>query len=363
MGFHFPAGGPRSFLMRDKSSINWRLFGVLYFGYLVVGLPLAILSRLLAGISLAEQMMPIVTSAVATGLVFILAIRVLGSVYVTTQNLSGYFGIKRLAVLYGTVLVLTGLSFYAFRWEGRMSDNLLLQLLLLTTVRCLGLTIFTAVYFFIVGKDLKAKQAKRVAELELLAQEAEMERLRAQINPHFLFNALAAIAGKTTQPEVDQMAQGLADLLRYNLSHAGAEAPFEVEAQAIRSYLKVEQLRFGAQLRVEFTVTPEAGAAYVPQPLLLPLVENAIKYGHRTTVGPLWVRIGVEREGATLIARVENTGRWVEPAALAPAGTQIGLANLKRRLELLSQGQARVEQEVRSDTVCMTVTWPLALGA
>lgn len=363
MGFHFPAGSPRSFLMRDQSSINWRLFGVLYFGYLVVGLPLAILSRLLAGISLAEQIMPIVTSVVAASLVFLLAIRMLGSVYFTTQNPSGYFVIKRLAVLYCTVLVLTGLAFYAFRWEGRLSDNLVFELLSLSTLRFLGLTIFISVYFFVVGKDIKAKQAKRFAELERLAREAELERLRAQINPHFMFNALAVIAGKTTQPEVDQMTQGLADLLRYNLSHTGAAAPFEVEAQAIRSYLKVEQLRFGAQLRVEFTVTPEAGAVYVPHPLLLPLVENAIKHGHRTTVGPLWVRIAVKREGVTLIARVENTGRWVEPAALAPAGTQIGLANLKRRLELLSQGQARVEQEVRSDTVCMTVTWPLALGA
>lgn len=348
--------------MRDKNPTNWRLFGILYLGNLVLGLPFLAFIRVLAGFSVESQIPAAAASVVSSAVMFYFAIRILNPLHVDPRPRQGPAWLGRIAVLYGTLLALTIAGFHLFRGGSLLAGQNVLQLLLIFAVRCVGLTIFTSIYFYVVRKDVEAREVQRLATLEQLAQGAEIDRLKAQINPHFLFNALASIVGKTTQPEIEQMAQGLADLLRYNLSHAGVGARFEVEARAIQSYLKVEQLRFGDRLRVEFAVTPEAGAAVVPQPLLLSVVENAIKYGQRTAAGPLLIRIGVRVEGGIFIATVENTGRWVEPVTPAPAGTQIGLSNLKRRLELLSRGQARVEHESRPDTVCVTVSWPLGVA-
>jgi LytS/YehU family sensor histidine kinase len=127
----------------------------------------------------------------------------------------------------------------------------------------------------------------------------------------------------------------------------------------MESYLQIEQMRFGSQLVVDWEVSPAARAALVPQPLLLPLLENAIKYGFETSPGVLRIKIASDVQGNEFRAKVENSGRWVEPISPAPRGTQIGLSNLKRRLELYYQGRAHVLQESLPEAVRITLTLPL----
>ena len=214
-------------------------------------------------------------------------------------------------------------------------------------------------YFLLLHRKRHAQaQVQRLA-LEASARDAEIGRLRAQINPHFLFNTLTAISNRSTDPRVDNIILKLSDFLRYNLSHTGGEASFHEELKAMEDYLQIELMRFGSNLVVDWEVSPAARAALVPQPLLLPLLENAIKYGFETSLGVLRIKIAADVQGNEFRAKVENSGRWVEPISPAPRGTQIGLSNLKRRLELYYQGRAHVLQESLPEAVRITLTLPL----
>ena len=186
---------------------------------------------------------------------------------------------------------------------------------------------------FLRKKRLRAKHDESLL-LSLAYRDSEISRLKAQLSPHFLFNALGAVAAEAERPRmVEQLVGSLSNVLRYNLSHTTGNAALGKEVVALRSYLQMEQVRLGDALRVEFDLTPLAHAILVPQPLLLPLVENAIKYGRETSGEILTLKIGAKVQERHLTLWVENSGRWVEPAP-AEAGRQLGLANLKRRLNL-----------------------------
>ncbi len=229
----------------------------------------------------------------------------------------------------------------------------------LVASRVLGVGLGVYYYFHLSQRKHEAAVQARIFALEQMGREAEIERLRAQINPHFLFNTLTSIAGTTTEPHVEEMAQRLADVSRYNLSHAGESARFEEEVQAIESYLQLERMRFGERLQYELEVSRVAREAMVSQPVLLPLVENAIKHGFITSPRALRLKIEVSVVGAEFRAVVENSGRWTEPRVPAAPGTQIGLNNLKRRLALIYGERARVERVALPEAVRFIITLPV----
>jgi LytS/YehU family sensor histidine kinase len=101
---------------------------------------------------------------------------------------------------------------------------------------------------------------------------------------------------------------------------------------ALRAYLDVEKVRWGDNLQIEFAVTPAVESVRLPPFLLLPLVENAIKYGSRTSPGVLRITIRAHRDADALRIEVANTGDWVEPGTGRPDSTRIGLENLRQRL-------------------------------
>ena len=215
-------------------------------------------------------------------------------------------------------------------------------------------------YFYLLQRKQATQAQARLLALEAAGREAEIERLRAQINPHFLFNSLTAISNRSSDPRsVESLTLKLADVLRYNLAHLEGLAPFHEELKAMENYLQIEQMRFGSNLVINWEVPPAARAALVPQPLLLPMLENAIKYGFETSAGVLRIGIKVTVQGNELRAVVENSGRWIEPVTPALRGTQIGLSNLKRRLELYYQGRAHWVQESLPEAVRITLTLPL----
>lgn len=191
---------------------------------------------------------------------------------------------------------------------------------------------------FVYDLTLRKKRLRaRTEESFLLAlayRDSEISRLRSQLSPHFLFNALGAIAADSERPRmVERLVASFSDVLRYNLSQASGRSLFGQEVAAVSSYLQIEQARLGDALVIEMAIPAAASSVYVPQPLLLPLVENAIKYGLETSSSVLAIQIGAKVEQGALTVWVENSGKWVEPAP-ASAGRQLGLANLKRRLEL-----------------------------
>ena len=186
---------------------------------------------------------------------------------------------------------------------------------------------------------LKAETALRSETL--LAEEAvreahrmELQMLRAQLDPHFLFNSLNGIAAEIpAHPDsATEMVRELSDYLRYSLDHRKrAVGPLSDELDAMRAYLEIEKARFGERLSVRIEATPEARCRKVPSFLLQPLVENSVKHGLSNSRHPMELTISAVVQGDVLIIGVGNTGTLPVPD---PSKDGIGLDTLRRRLDL-----------------------------
>ncbi|MBC7366050.1 MAG: MASE1 domain-containing protein [Undibacterium sp.] len=171
---------------------------------------------------------------------------------------------------------------------------------------------------------------------QLSEEKARLEVLRYQLNPHFLYNSLNSVYGLLFENARDagEMVLRLSEFCRATLTGNRDELPMlGAEVDALRSYLDVEKVRWGEKLEIAFAVEPEAEAVRLPTFLLLPLVENAIKYGGRTPPGVLRPAIRAQREDGALLVEIANTGAWVPPGPPRPDSTGIGLENLRQRLQ------------------------------
>jgi two-component system LytT family sensor kinase len=177
-----------------------------------------------------------------------------------------------------------------------------------------------------------------VAQEERLAQ-AELRALRAQISPHFIYNALAAVANSihTKPEEARELLTEFAEFTRYAFRGNRSYVTLADELHYVEKYLRLEQARFGDRLQVRVSVAPEVLTAVVPVLSMQPLVENAVRHGVESAIGPCRVEI----LGADLDTDVELTvkdggaGMTAEEAAAALGGhgAGIGLANVQARLQ------------------------------
>ncbi len=185
---------------------------------------------------------------------------------------------------------------------------------------------------------------QREQDLRWLASRAELKALRAQMNPHFLFNALNAIAGLIEdQPRVaDETIERLAHVLRYALRHSDTEwVRLDEEIEFVSAYLQVEQARFGERLRVEFDVEGATASIPVPAMTIQPLVENAIKHGISPREGPGIVGVKVALDGDLLSVAVSDNGHGFPPGFSIGAGGH-GLRNVADRITGYYGGGARL---------------------
>ena len=175
-------------------------------------------------------------------------------------------------------------------------------------------------------RETERRQQERLA--------AELEQLQAQINPHFLFNALNTIYGmarRTDQQTANAVLQ-LSDILRHNLYESGKEAiPIDQEVNILRQYIAFTRLRLHRTDKVEFRVDVEAGEQKIAPLLLLPFIENAFKHGLTSQEGDVsQIDIGLRLSGSELCFTCANNYR-----TRAPQGQKgIGLNNVRRRLQL-----------------------------
>jgi len=182
--------------------------------------------------------------------------------------------------------------------------------------------------------DQDEKLAARLAE-----EKAQLELLRYQLNPHFLYNSLNSIRALvfTNAEAAGEMVTRLSEFCRWTLTR-GADGVTTVaeEVEMLQSYLDIERARWQEGLRARIEVEPAVQNVRVPQFLFLPLLENAIKYGGRTSPGLLEVSVRFSADGDSLLCEVANTGKWLEPRrqtqAPFPDSTRIGLENLKQRV-------------------------------
>jgi LytS/YehU family sensor histidine kinase len=189
-----------------------------------------------------------------------------------------------------------------------------------------------------------------LAELESrerLAVDAELDALRAQINPHFLFNTLNTIASRIrTDPEdARQLLVRLADFFRHALRQRGQFAGFSQEYAFVRTYVTLEQARFGDRLNVEYDIDPAVLGVEIPVLVVQPLVENAIKHGASGNVGRTTVRLRARMDplARTVDVVVRDDGVGMDPTTRDTVLSSVprqdadgtGLSNIRTRLELL----------------------------
>ena len=205
-------------------------------------------------------------------------------------------------------------------------------------------------YWAILGAAAARDSYRKYRERETKARELEaqlglarLEALRMQIRPHFLFNALNTVAMLVRNNENKQaveMVAGLGELLRSSLDDsAGQEVPLAAELGFVRRYLAIEEFRFPDRLRIEVDVPDELLEAEVPNLILQPLVENAIRHGVARSSSSGLVRITARRANGWLELSVEDDGPGL-PAGWRPeAGGGIGLRNVRSRVEQLYGGR------------------------
>ncbi|MEI8370629.1 MAG: histidine kinase [Planctomycetia bacterium] len=199
----------------------------------------------------------------------------------------------------------------------------------------------------------------RTAEAEAALRTSELQRLEAQLQPHFLFNALTAVLACRHDPEaVASVTIGLSEHLRFCLSRQGALELLSREIDALEHYLAVQRARFGKTLDCRIDGTREARGVHVPPVIIEPLLDNALKHGAITSPAPLRIVVDCRMEGSTLVVTVDNSGAWIEPGADGRRGT--GLANLRKRLDLLDFRDAVLESGPAGEGVRASLRLPLA---
>ena len=212
---------------------------------------------------------------------------------------------------------------------------------------------------------LEAAQAEsRAARLQLNLAEARIHALRMELNPHFLFNALNAVAGLVRKRQHDaaiDMLARLGDLFRTTLDREmPAEVALAEELAYLNRFVEIELVRFGDRLRVFWEVEPDVQAAFVPPLILQPLVENALRHGVGRRPGPAQLRIGARRIGLHLELTVRDTGEGLTPTDGRGPREGIGLSNTRARLaELYGPEAASVDvADVLGGGVCARVLLP-----
>jgi sensor histidine kinase YesM len=184
----------------------------------------------------------------------------------------------------------------------------------------------------------------QVAELAVRLAQAQLQALRSQLNPHFLFNTLHAVSSLMLSDvyAANRMLTRLGELLRLSLETTGQqEVPLRQELEFLRRYLEIEGIRFGDRLAVDMNIEPETLDAVVPNLLLQPLVENAIRYAVEPSTGPGQVQLASLRNNGQLILQISDNGTGLrseesqEPRSPAGPREGIGLSNTRQRLQQL----------------------------
>jgi hypothetical protein len=219
-----------------------------------------------------------------------------------------------------------------------------------------------AVHYLLLAFETAREAERRRLELEVLARDAELRALRAQIDPHFLYNSLNSINALIGSDPAGarRMCVLLGEFLRNTLKVGVRDRiPLADELRLTDGFLSIEQVRFGARLQVERSVDPAAAQCLVPPLVLQPLVENAIAHGIARLLEGGVIRLDVARANGRLAIAIQNPR---DPDDRAPASRGVGLENVRQRLETMFGGGARMETHADPGRfrVELTLPWVVA---
>jgi LytS/YehU family sensor histidine kinase len=234
-----------------------------------------------------------------------------------------------------------------------------------------GILLFTlaaAVHYLLIAFEASRAAERRALELQVLARDAQLEALQAQVNPHFLFNSLNAISSLTTSEPAAarRMCLLLASFLRRSLALGPRRViHLQEEMSLVDDFLAIETVRFGSRLRVERYLQPGTEECLLPPLVLQPLIENAVNHGIATLLDGGTVVIRARIEGGRLILAVENP---FDPESRSPRGQGLGIKNVRARLAAIHGSAAHVAvtssgARFHVDVSLPAVTEPARLGS
>lgn len=266
------------------------------------------------------------------------------------------------ALVFGAIWAFLGQVWWQFLPRFGLGDLAGAQRPLLSAtlqgIGVLGYLLAVSAYRLVQAFEETAAATSRALQSEVAQRDAELRALRAQLDPHFLFNSLNSIAGLTsTSPEkAREMCQLLADFLRQGLRLGEASRiTLRREIELTEQYLRIEQVRFGARLGLDVHVDPDTADTLVPPLLLQPLVENAVRHGVATLIEGGTIGVDTRRAGDRIVVTVSNP-RDVDAQR---RGTGLGLDIVRRRLAATFGDRAALTVEPLTDTFRAQLTVPV----
>jgi len=237
--------------------------------------------------------------------------------------ISGFWMLIAILYVYGLVQMeqFRGLSKFGGLYKLIFGTGVLIYLL------------WVASYYVILTMETSRKAEQRATEARVLARDSELRALKAQINPHFIFNSLHSISALTSidPSKARDMCISLADFLRTTLGMGQkTQISLQEEIDLVHRYLTVEKVRFGARLDMQETIDETALTCILPPLLLQPLVENAIVHGVAHLPEGGWIRLNAHSNETRLTITVENN---FDPDYRSKRRSGIGLANVRERIE------------------------------
>jgi signal transduction histidine kinase len=210
-------------------------------------------------------------------------------------------------------------------------------------------------------------RALTTAQLQTRLAEARLQALQRQLHPHFLFNTLHTISALMHRDidAADAMLAKLSDLLRLTLERVGTQlVPLKDELDFIHKYLDIERTRYGDRLQTTFVIEPDTLGASVPNFVLQPIIENALRHGIGVKVGGGRVEVRAHHNGEWLQLVVQDDGYGVPPDRLDAFNTGVGLTNTRSRLEHLYPGNHTFEfQTPGGGGLAVTIVIPFTADA
>ncbi|MFZ6767899.1 sensor histidine kinase [Undibacterium sp. Di26W] len=336
---------------------------------------LYIAACLLIGVGIARLLVAAELSTMSYALLFSLPLALLGgflasSAYYVCRSLPiAHRRMVTAVLVFGSASLISGLS-----WLGICHGWNKVLFFLLEDGTELQITPHLSALFFLAGFALYVlallafdlyiafdnmhEADRREAASRLLARDAELQVLRSQIDPHFLFNSLNSISALTAidPTSARSMTIALADFFRQTLSIAEKEKiSLNDEVRLCENFLAVEKIRFGKKLGNTFDISPDAGQALIPPMILQPLLENAIKHGIRNLPQGGIITVTIFRRDQWLHISVKNP---VASEASNSAGNGLGLQNLRQRFAAIYGEQARVSWQQTENEFLLEMALP-----
>jgi hypothetical protein len=222
--------------------------------------------------------------------------------------------------------------------------------------------VWTSIFFIMLYNSKLQREHEQLLRAQTLAKDAQLEMLRYQLNPHFMFNTMNAISTLILKEENDtasEMLDKLCDFFRHSLEATKqSNSTMKDELELLKLYLSIEKVRFGKRLKVNFDVDKDVMHCVMPNMLCQPIIENAVKYAVEPSKEGAEITFKAYKSDESLIIKIMDTGQVVKE--LHSKGFGIGLQNTRSRLDVMFNGECEVTltpNQERGNTVTMTMPY------